>query len=125
MIFLLIWVLQDTRIRVIEKEWSGQKSRRLSVINPSPQGSQTLVFSAESSEELEDWLDALHQHLFDQSECVAAFKSRRARSPERGGRCFWQSKVEAEWTDSSPLVRVSLSPPLAGNQASGATAATS
>lgn len=70
------FVLQDTRIRVIEKESSGQKSRRLSIINPSPEGSQNLSFSTESSEELDDWLDALHQHLFDQSECVSAKHAR-------------------------------------------------
>lgn len=71
-VFSFFFVLQDTRIRVIEKESSGQKSRRLSIINPSPEGSQNLTFSTESSEELDDWLDALHQHLFDQSECVSA-----------------------------------------------------
>lgn len=64
---------------MIEKGWSGQKSRRLSVINPSPEGSQSLVFSAETSEELEDWLDALHQHLFDQSECVSAKDAVKSR----------------------------------------------
>lgn len=91
-IFLLIWVLQDTRIRVIEKERSGQRSRRLCVINPSPEGSQSLVFSAESSGELEDWLDALHQHLFDQSECVAAFKSTRARGGPKARRRMFLEK---------------------------------
>ncbi|XP_056903090.1 rhotekin-2 isoform X1 [Takifugu flavidus] len=65
---LRVAIDKDTRIRVIEKESSGQKSRRLSIINPSPEGSQNLTFSTESSEELDDWLDALHQHLFDQSQ---------------------------------------------------------
>ena len=63
--------LQDTRIRVMEKESAGQKSRSLSIINPSPEGSETIVFTTETSEELEDWLDALHQHLYDQSEFVS------------------------------------------------------
>lgn len=63
--------LQDTRIRVIEKQSAGQKSRRMSIINPSPEGSQTIIFSTETRDELEDWLDALHQHLYDQSECVS------------------------------------------------------
>lgn len=53
---------------MVEKDRSGQRSRRLCVINPSPEGCQSLVFSAETGEELEEWLDALHQHLFDQSE---------------------------------------------------------
>lgn len=109
-------VLQDTRIRVVEKEWSGQRSRRLSVANPSAEGSQSLVFSAESSEELEDWLDALHQHLFDQSECGPAkdadvLKCTCARSRKRGGGCFGKAEWEAEWTDSSPLIPVSLTSP--------------
>lgn len=64
--------LQDTRIRVIEKGRPAPTSRRLSVINPSPEGSRTHVFGADSGQELEDWLDALCQHLFDQGECVPA-----------------------------------------------------
>ena len=54
----------------MEKESAGQKSRNLSIISPSPEGSQTVVFTTDTREELEDWLDALHQHLYDQSECV-------------------------------------------------------
>uniref|UniRef100_A0A8D0D1T1 Rhotekin 2 n=1 Tax=Sander lucioperca TaxID=283035 RepID=A0A8D0D1T1_SANLU len=59
---------KDTRIRVMEKESAVHKSRSLSIINPSPEGSETIVFTTETSEELEDWLDALHQHLYDQSQ---------------------------------------------------------
>lgn len=59
---------QDTRIRVMEKESAGQKSRDLSIINPSSEGSQTTVFTTDTREQLENWLDALHQHLYDQSE---------------------------------------------------------
>lgn len=118
--FQLIFVPQDTRIRVIEKEWSGGKSRRLSVINPSPEGSETLTFSTDASEELDDWLDALHQHLFDQSECVSVKGAFRSRSV--GGA---QSKWEVEWTAGSPSIRVSLSLSLSPNQASGCTAASS
>ncbi|XP_042357507.1 rhotekin-2 [Plectropomus leopardus] len=61
-------ISKDTRIRVMEKESAGQKSRSLSIINPSPEGSETIVFTTETREELEDWLDALHQHLYDQSQ---------------------------------------------------------
>jgi len=53
----------------MEKESAGQKSRSLSISNPSPDGSQTVVFTADTRDELEDWLDALYQHLYDQSEC--------------------------------------------------------
>ncbi|XP_060896072.1 rhotekin-2 isoform X1 [Labrus mixtus] len=59
---------KDTRIRIMEKESAGQKSRSLCIINPSPEGSHTIIFSTETREELEDWLDALNQHLYDQSQ---------------------------------------------------------
>ncbi|XP_037637551.1 rhotekin-2 isoform X2 [Sebastes umbrosus] len=65
---------KDTRIRVMEKESAGQKSRSLAIINPSPEGSETTVFTTESSEELEDWLEALHQHLYDQSQWLQCCK---------------------------------------------------
>uniref|UniRef100_A0A665WUG0 Rhotekin 2a n=1 Tax=Echeneis naucrates TaxID=173247 RepID=A0A665WUG0_ECHNA len=63
-----IAINKDTRIRVIEKDSAGHKSRSMSIINPSPEGSQTVVFTTDSRDELEDWLDALHQHLYDQSQ---------------------------------------------------------
>lgn len=111
---------------MIEKEWSGQKSRRLSVINPSAEGSQTLVFSADSSEALEDWLDALHQHLFDQSECVSAID---ADVFEKHA-CLEQKRMFEKQSGElsgqiAHLLSHSLSPALAEHQASGSTAATS
>ncbi|XP_034753502.1 rhotekin-2 [Etheostoma cragini] len=65
---LTVPINKDTRIRVMEKETGGHKSRSLSIINPSPDGSETIVFTTETNEELEDWLDALRQHLYDQSQ---------------------------------------------------------
>lgn len=62
-------ISQDTRIRLIEKQTAGQKSCRLSITNPSPEGSESVEFSADTRDELEDWLDALHQHLYDQGAC--------------------------------------------------------
>ncbi|CAB1435617.1 unnamed protein product [Pleuronectes platessa] len=64
---LNIAINRDTRIRVMEKESAGRKSRSMSVINPSPEGYETVVFTTDTREELDDWLDALHQHLYDQS----------------------------------------------------------
>ncbi|XP_024153575.1 rhotekin-2 [Oryzias melastigma] len=63
---LRVPVTKETRIRVVGKESAGHKSRSLSIINPSPEGSQTTVFLTDTEEELEDWLDALHQHIYDQ-----------------------------------------------------------
>ncbi|XP_068615319.1 rhotekin-2-like, partial [Brachionichthys hirsutus] len=65
---------KDSRIRVIEKDSAGQKLRSLSIINPSPEGSRTVIFSTESKDELENWLDALHQHLYDQSQWLHSCK---------------------------------------------------
>lgn len=62
--------LQETRIHALSKASAGLKSKSLSIINPSPEGSQTVVFIADSRDELDEWLDALHQHLYDQSKCV-------------------------------------------------------
>ncbi|KAK2921688.1 rhotekin-2 isoform X2 [Channa argus] len=64
---LIVPINKDTRIHIMEKESAGQKSRNLSIINTSLEGSQTIVFTTDTREELEDWLDALHQHLYDQS----------------------------------------------------------
>lgn len=65
--------MQETRIRVVGKESAGHKSRSLSIINPSPEGSQTTVFITDTNDELENWLDALHQHIYDQSVFIFFF----------------------------------------------------
>uniref|UniRef100_H2LIY8 Rhotekin 2 n=1 Tax=Oryzias latipes TaxID=8090 RepID=H2LIY8_ORYLA len=65
---LRVPVTKETRIRVVGKESAGHKSRSLSIINPSPEGSQTTVFITDTNDELENWLDALHQHIYDQSQ---------------------------------------------------------
>ncbi|XP_078144877.1 rhotekin-2 isoform X2 [Centroberyx gerrardi] len=59
---------KETRIRVMEKESAGRRSSSLSIINPSSGGTQTIVFTTDTREELEDWLDAFYQHLYDQSQ---------------------------------------------------------
>ncbi|KAM6916701.1 rhotekin-2 [Xenentodon cancila] len=63
---LSVPINKETRICVMERESAGHKSRSLSIINPSPEGSETIVFTTDIRDELEDWLDALHQHLYDQ-----------------------------------------------------------
>lgn len=59
---------KDTRIRVMEKESGGHKVRTLSINNPSAEGTETVSFNTDTREELDDWTDALHQHLYDQSQ---------------------------------------------------------
>uniref|UniRef100_A0A3Q2ZK13 Rhotekin 2 n=1 Tax=Kryptolebias marmoratus TaxID=37003 RepID=A0A3Q2ZK13_KRYMA len=53
---------KETRIHVS----AGLRSKSLSIINPSPEGSQTVVFITDSRDELDNWVDSLHQHLYDQ-----------------------------------------------------------
>ncbi|KAM4607083.1 rhotekin-2 [Polymixia lowei] len=65
---LNIPINKDTRIRVTEKDPAGRRSNGLSVINPSSGGAQTIIFTADTRDELEDWLDAFHQHFYDQSQ---------------------------------------------------------
>ncbi|XP_019715565.1 LOW QUALITY PROTEIN: rhotekin-2 [Hippocampus comes] len=60
-------VNKDTRIRVMEKQSGGEKFRSLSIINPSPEGTRSQVFTADTPEQLDRWQEALHQHLYDQS----------------------------------------------------------
>ncbi|XP_070772505.1 rhotekin-2 [Enoplosus armatus] len=96
-------VNKDTRIRVMEKESAGQKSRTLSIINPSPDGSHTIVFTTETSEELEDWLDALHQHLFDQSQwlhCCNQLMKIEVASPRKPS-LFLTKQADSVYNDLS------------------------
>ncbi|XP_055018413.1 rhotekin-2 [Boleophthalmus pectinirostris] len=59
---------QETRIRVMETGSVGQRLRTLSIHSTTANSSDTVNFSTESREELEEWADALHQHLYDQSQ---------------------------------------------------------
>ncbi|XP_071336284.1 rhotekin-2 [Trachinotus anak] len=94
---------KDTRIRVIEKEAVGQTSRSLSIINPSPEGSQTVVFTTDTREELEDWLDALHQHLYDQSQwlhCCNQLMKIEVTSPRKPS-LFLTKQADSVYNDLS------------------------
>ncbi|XP_038547918.1 rhotekin-2-like isoform X2 [Micropterus salmoides] len=100
---LNIPINKDTRIRVMEKESLGQKSRSLSIISPSPEGSQTIVFTTETREELEDWLDALHQHLYDQSQwlhCCNQLMKIEVASPRKPS-LFLTKQADSVYNDLS------------------------
>lgn len=56
--------LQDTCIRVVGKESTGT---RLNLINPGNGDSASHVFITETPDVLQEWLDALWQHIYDQS----------------------------------------------------------
>uniref|UniRef100_A0A665WUD2 Rhotekin 2a n=1 Tax=Echeneis naucrates TaxID=173247 RepID=A0A665WUD2_ECHNA len=100
-----IAINKDTRIRVIEKDSAGHKSRSMSIINPSPEGSQTVVFTTDSRDELEDWLDALHQHLYDQSQwlqCCNQLMKIEVTSPRKPS-LFLTKQPDSVYNDLSEL----------------------
>lgn len=66
--FLTVCVfVQDTRIRVVDKDHQRTGSR-LTLINPGNGDSAGHVFITETPDVLKEWLDALWQHNYDQSE---------------------------------------------------------
>ncbi|XP_042290093.1 rhotekin-2 isoform X1 [Thunnus maccoyii] len=94
---------KDTRIRVMEKESAGQKSRSLSIINPSSEGAQTIVFTTDTREELEDWLEALYQHLYDQSQwlhCCDQLMKIEVASPRKPS-LFLTKQADSVYNDLS------------------------
>ncbi|GAA6231598.1 rhotekin-2-like [Lates japonicus] len=100
---LNIPINKDTRIRVMEKGSVGQKSRSLSIINPSPEGSETVVFTTDTREELEDWVDALHQHLYDQSQwlhCCNQLMKIEVMSPRKPS-LFLTKQADSVYNDLS------------------------
>lgn len=59
--------MQETRIRVVEKDHQRTGSK-LNLINLRNGDSVSHVFITETPEILQEWLDALWQHIYDQSE---------------------------------------------------------
>ncbi|CAG6016636.1 unnamed protein product [Menidia menidia] len=100
---LTVPINKGTQIRVMEKESAGQKSRSLSISNPSPDGPQTVVFITDSRDELEDWLDALHQHLYDQNQwlhCCDQLMKIEATSPRKPS-LFLTKQADSVYNDLS------------------------
>ncbi|XP_067223251.1 rhotekin-2 isoform X2 [Chanodichthys erythropterus] len=64
---LIIPINQETRIRVVEKDHQRTGSK-LNLINPRNGDSVSHVFITETPEILQEWLDALWQHIYDQSQ---------------------------------------------------------
>lgn len=72
--FFIPWLsccfsVQDTRIRVVDKG-PQKRSNSLTITNPVVGGALTNIFTTDSREELEDWMEAFWQHFYDQSECL-------------------------------------------------------
>uniref|UniRef100_A0A673K8X6 Rhotekin-2-like n=1 Tax=Sinocyclocheilus rhinocerous TaxID=307959 RepID=A0A673K8X6_9TELE len=64
---LIIPINKDTRIRVVGKDHQ-QTGTRLNLINPGNGDSASHVFITETPDVLQEWLDALWQHIYDQSQ---------------------------------------------------------
>ncbi|XP_076833724.1 rhotekin-2 [Brachyhypopomus gauderio] len=63
---ILIPINKDTRIRVVEGHHKSNAS--LSLINPGMEASASYIFTADTPDLLQNWLCALWQHLYDQSQ---------------------------------------------------------
>ncbi|KAM4730463.1 LOW QUALITY PROTEIN: rhotekin-2 [Anableps anableps] len=93
----------ETRICVLDKQSGGRKSKSLSIINPSPEGSQSVVFTADTREELEEWIDSLHQHLYDQSQwlhCCDRLMKIEVASPRKPS-LFLAKQADSVYNDLS------------------------
>ncbi|XP_054886272.1 rhotekin-2 [Poeciliopsis prolifica] len=92
-----------TRICVLDKQSGDGKSKSLSIVNPSPEGSQSVVFTADTREELEDWIDCLHQHLYDQSQwlhCCDRLMKIEVASPRKPS-LFLAKQADSVYNDLS------------------------
>ncbi|XP_058256079.1 rhotekin-2 isoform X1 [Hemibagrus wyckioides] len=63
---VIIPINKDTRLRVVEGNPKG--GARLSIINPGTEDPASHIFIAETPDLLQDWLSALLQHIYDQSQ---------------------------------------------------------
>ncbi|XP_038156104.1 rhotekin-2 isoform X1 [Cyprinodon tularosa] len=100
---LNVQINNETRICVLDKERGGRTSKSLSIINPSPEGSQNVVFTADSREELEEWVDSLHQHFYDQSQwlhCCDRLMKIEVASPRKPS-LFLAKQADSVYNDLS------------------------
>uniref|UniRef100_A0A3P9NQZ9 Rhotekin 2 n=1 Tax=Poecilia reticulata TaxID=8081 RepID=A0A3P9NQZ9_POERE len=93
----------ETRICVLDKQSGDRKSKSLSIINPSPEGCQSVVFTADTREELEEWINCLHQHLYDQSQwlhCCDRLMKIEVASPRKPS-LFLAKQADSVYNDLS------------------------
>ncbi|KAK6293706.1 hypothetical protein J4Q44_G00360320 [Coregonus suidteri] len=82
---LIIPINKDTRIRVVDKG-PQKRSNSLTITNPVVGGALTNVFTTDSREELEDWMEAFWQHFYDQSQwqhCCSELMKIEVTSPKK------------------------------------------
>lgn len=100
---LKIPINKDTRVHVVEKGSGGQRFRTLSIHSPSADGGQTLSFCADGPEQLDDWTNALHQHLHDQGQwlhCCEQLMKIEALSPRKPS-LFLTKEADSVYNDLS------------------------
>ncbi|XP_071022907.1 rhotekin-2 [Oncorhynchus clarkii lewisi] len=82
---LIIPTNKDTRIRVVDKG-PQKRSNSLTITNPVVGGALTNIFTTDSREELEDWMEAFWQHFYDQSQwqhCCSELMKIEVTSPKK------------------------------------------
>ncbi|KAG7463102.1 hypothetical protein MATL_G00191920 [Megalops atlanticus] len=83
---VVIPINKETRIRVVEKD-PRKGSNSVTIINPVAGGAgSTHVFTAESREQLEDWMEAFWQHFYDQfqwQQCCSELMKIEVTSPKK------------------------------------------
>ncbi|KAL0964511.1 hypothetical protein UPYG_G00324860 [Umbra pygmaea] len=82
---LVIPINKDTRIRVEGKD-SKKRSNNLNIINPARRDAVTNVFTTDSREELDEWIEAFWQHFYDQSQwqhCCSELMNIEVDSPKK------------------------------------------
>uniref|UniRef100_A0A673ZTZ6 Rhotekin 2 n=1 Tax=Salmo trutta TaxID=8032 RepID=A0A673ZTZ6_SALTR len=82
---LVIPTNKDTRIRVVDKG-PQKRSNSLTITNPVVGGALTNIFTTDSREELEDWMEAFWQHFYDQSQwqhCCSELMKIEVTSPKK------------------------------------------
>ncbi|XP_036402045.1 rhotekin-2 [Megalops cyprinoides] len=83
---VVIPINKETRIRVVEKD-PRKGSNSVTIINPVEGGAgATHVFTAESREQLEDWMEAFWQHFYDQlqwQQCCSELMKLEVTSPKK------------------------------------------
>ncbi|KAJ8796487.1 hypothetical protein J1605_002084 [Eschrichtius robustus] len=64
----------ETRIRAMDKD-KKKRIHNFSVINPVAGQATTHIFAADNREDLQKWMEAFWQHLFDLSKLTFGFSS--------------------------------------------------
>ncbi|XP_007517443.1 rhotekin-2 [Erinaceus europaeus] len=82
---LIVSINKDTRIRTVDKD-AKRNTHKFSVVNPVPGQSVAHVFTVDNREDIEKWMEAFWQHIFDLSQwkhCCAELMKIEIMSPRK------------------------------------------